>query len=297
MAKKRLYTEAHAATYAIISPIVIFIASGSILWALAAFAGVIVLSIVVFAAQGSPSGAAITTASASPKIRNMQVRAALPSIREAVASEAATHSDTLWARRYQLVTTNAYGDELTDKWAQECREFVTRAAQLHCGSTLYQASLSPSLLDPEWRDVCARLNVKTLVEAHMGDRPKLGATDAEVTSMTGVEYEIFVGQLVERAGWSVRTTAASGDQGIDLIAVRGGMSIGIQCKRYSGSISNKAVQEVIAGIGFYGLKAGVVVTNSAFTASAQALASSSGITLLHHSQLSGYLGREAVQGA
>ncbi|WP_088325033.1 restriction endonuclease [Bacillus cereus] len=46
-------------------------------------------------------------------------------------------------------------------------------------------------------------------------------------------------------------------------------TIGIQVKRYSDKVPNKAVQEVIAGIAYYKLDQGVVITNTYFTKQAQ----------------------------
>ncbi|WP_368087110.1 restriction endonuclease [Bacillus sp. L27] len=43
----------------------------------------------------------------------------------------------------------------------------------------------------------------------------------------------------------------------------------MQVKRYSDKVLNKAVQEVIAGIAYYKLDQGVVITNTYFTKQAQ----------------------------
>ena len=73
-------------------------------------------------------------------------------------------------------------------------------------------------------------------------------------------------------GWHVSATAATGDQGADIIARKGERNIIIQAKRYSGAVGNKAVQEVVGAILFYGGTEGCVVTNSTFTPAARALA-------------------------
>jgi restriction system protein len=68
--------------------------------------------------------------------------------------------------------------------------------------------------------------------------------------------------------------------GSRLIAERDGKRIIIQAKRYESTVGNKAVQEVIGALGFYGGDEGWVVTNSTFTASAKALAQKTNIRLI-----------------
>ena len=60
-------------------------------------------------------------------------------------------------------------------------------------------------------------------------------------------------------------TKESGDQGMDVIAEKNGIKIGIQAKCYSSKVSNKAVQEIVAAINHYDCHKGMVVTNSYFT--------------------------------
>ncbi|WP_084157851.1 restriction endonuclease [Bacillus manliponensis] len=71
----------------------------------------------------------------------------------------------------------------------------------------------------------------------------------------------------------------SGDYGIDVIARRKGLTIGIQAKRYSDKVPNKAVQEVIAGIAYYKLDQGLVITNNYFTKQAQNQAKGTNVLL------------------
>jgi restriction system protein len=54
---------------------------------------------------------------------------------------------------------------------------------------------------------------------------------------------------------------------------------------------NKAVQEVIGGVGYYGADAGYVVTNSTFTRSAAALAQRNSIKLIDGARLREILAR------
>ena len=102
----------------------------------------------------------------------------------------------------------------------------------------------------------------------------------------GDDYEVYCGDVLKGAGWSVDFTPATGDQGVDLIARKNGASVAIQCKYYSSPVGNAAVQEVVAGKLFYGADFSVVVSSSRYTRSARELASISNVVLLHHEQLS-----------
>ncbi|WP_206155593.1 restriction endonuclease [Caldanaerobacter subterraneus] len=101
----------------------------------------------------------------------------------------------------------------------------------------------------------------------------------DVDLMTGKEFESFIYDLFERMGYSVRLTPSSRDQGIDLIATKNGLSIGIQAKRYSTKVSNKAIQEAVAGMKYYNLSKVIVITNNYFTKSAIQLAEANEIIL------------------
>lgn len=96
----------------------------------------------------------------------------------------------------------------------------------------------------------------------------------------GLEFEHWVSQRLNERNWKSFVTQGSGDQGIDVVATKDGMSIGIQCKRYSGSVGNKAVQEAFSGAKHMGLEKAAVLSNGEFTKSAKELAASTGVLLL-----------------
>ncbi|OMD18560.1 hypothetical protein BJP50_14415 [Paenibacillus odorifer] len=97
--------------------------------------------------------------------------------------------------------------------------------------------------------------------------------------MTGIEFEEFIGILFEKLGYVVTRTKTSGDQGVDLIVEKNKDRIGIQTKCYTSNVSNKAVQEIIAGLRYYDLGKGIVITNNYYTAPAKKLADVSNIAL------------------
>ncbi len=97
--------------------------------------------------------------------------------------------------------------------------------------------------------------------------------------MSGQEFEQAIAEIFKNMGYQVTMTPTTGDQGIDIIAVRNGIRIGIQAKCYTGKVGNSAVQEVVAGKQYYNLNRCMVVTNSTFTSAAVALAKANNVTL------------------
>lgn len=106
-----------------------------------------------------------------------------------------------------------------------------------------------------------------------------------IDEMDGYQFEEFVAQLFQDMGYKTEVTSSSGDYGIDVIAKRKGLTIGIQAKRYSDKVPNKAVQEVIAGIAYYKLDQGLVITNNYFTKQAQNQAKSTNVMLWDRNML------------
>lgn len=111
-------------------------------------------------------------------------------------------------------------------------------------------------------------------------------TLAEIDEMDGYKFEEFMKCVYEQLGYSVYHTPFSGDQGADLILTsKEKTRIAVQVKRYSGKVSNSAVQEVVAAKGFYKCTEGIVVTNSYFTDSAKQLAEANLIDLVDRNGL------------
>ena len=109
--------------------------------------------------------------------------------------------------------------------------------------------------------------------------------DISIGSLSAVDFEHYCADLLKANGWQARVTQASGDQGIDIIAEYDGNKAVFQCKKYASPVGNKAVQEVIAGKQFCGASIAAVVSNASYTQSAKQLANTTGVYLLHHSEL------------
>lgn len=102
--------------------------------------------------------------------------------------------------------------------------------------------------------------------------------------MTGLEYEKLVAKKLSTEGYSnVRVTPGSGDHGADILAVApNGESIAIQCKKYSSSVGQRAVQEAVAAKDYYKCHRAMVITNSTFTPAAHDFAQNTNTILREH---------------
>ncbi len=104
-------------------------------------------------------------------------------------------------------------------------------------------------------------------------------------AMTGHQFEQWCARRLNALGWQAKVTQASGDQGCDVVAVKNGITVVIQCKLYAKAVGNKAVQEIFAAKHHYSAQVAVVVTSSSFTPAAITLANSTGVFLLHADDL------------
>lgn len=121
---------------------------------------------------------------------------------------------------------------------------------------------------------------KSVPDISYEEKLKIRQELAQKDIMTGLEYEHQCAEDLRRMGfYDIEVTRASGDQGIDVIAFKDGLKYGIQCKYYSSSVSNSAVQEAYSGAKYYGCDIAVVMTNSTFTESAKELAHTIGVKL------------------
>ena len=103
---------------------------------------------------------------------------------------------------------------------------------------------------------------------------------SQIDGMEGHEFEYYCAELLNKNGFDqVEVTRGSGDQGVDILAIKDGIKYAIQCKNYMTPLSNKPVQEVNAGKVFYQCHVGVVMTNSTLTPGAKELAKATGVLI------------------
>lgn len=103
-----------------------------------------------------------------------------------------------------------------------------------------------------------------------------------IDSMDGHDFEFWCASLLKKLGFTaVEVTQGSGDQGVDILAIKDGIRYAIQCKCYAKDLGNKPIQEVSSGkvMPQYHCQIGAVMTNRYFTKGAQELAAATGTLL------------------
>lgn len=113
-----------------------------------------------------------------------------------------------------------------------------------------------------------------------------------IDEMEGHEFERFCAELLDDFGYQqIHVTKSSGDQGVDITAVKGGLRYAFQCKRYSSKIGNAAIQQVNTGKMLYSCQKAVVITNNYFTSGAKQAARAVGVELWDRDVLQDKIGR------
>ncbi len=197
----------------------------------------------------------------------------------------AEHMWVLGRKRLQLVLQDDYGVENTGRWDVEVAYFIDRVLVPKLGLTKLKGA--EILYRGEGPQGAARITLENL-SGFIDDIAQLAIRNAKRSAeapLDPIEYETYCASLLEERGWNTRLTQASGDQGVDVLATKGDIVIAIQCKRYAGAVGNDAVQQVFAGKKHYSAHFAAVVSNGIFSSSARQLAHSTGVLLLHHTQL------------
>lgn len=182
------------------------------------------------------------------------------------------HIKTLAKKYTQSVTQDDFGIYQFDKWNQEVAYFIKNVMP----PALAQADTSYPFIE------------SLITSAVHKYRANDAQTIVNIDSLNPIEFEHFCADMLRNNGWDARVTQASGDQGIDVIATYGNAKAVFQCKKYAQPVGNGAVQEIAAGKQFEQADIAAVVSNATFTPSAKQLASSTGVHLLHYSELQGF---------
>jgi restriction system protein len=134
------------------------------------------------------------------------------------------------------------------------------------------------------------LIIATKIASYNKEKSKLKALQlADVDSMTGANFENYVALLLRHRGLKAQVTRASNDFGVDIVAEKNKLKYAVQVKRYSKSVSRRAVSDAVGGKSYYKCNATMVVTNNFFTAGAKELARSAKCELVDRNQLAEWI--------
>jgi restriction system protein len=185
---------------------------------------------------------------------------------EKLEASLSRHIATLFGKLKRSVKYDDYGEVASDTREQVFDEFLK--SQKIC-----QFSGSWGI-----RERLHRRTMKVISEYESSLSSR--GVSFEEFSGNGVDFEHWVAESLKKFGWNTKVTKGSGDQGVDVIAEIDQRRVAIQCKLYKGSVGNKAVQEVIAGMHHLGLERAAVISSGTFTRGAYELAQSTNVMLL-----------------
>ena len=121
-------------------------------------------------------------------------------------------------------------------------------------------------------------NVDTKVDIAITKDKEISLIET-IDQMSGEEFEKYIGNYFKKLGYKVIVTQLSGDFGVDIIIENEFVKIGVQAKRYTNTVGNSAIQEIVAGMKHYNLDKGMVITNNYFSRAAIELAKDNNVIL------------------
>lgn len=158
------------------------------------------------------------------------------------------------------------------------RKILVSRNKMHTTYPSYQNDVS--------RIVEPKINIEQIVQEENEWRKQqrgLSPVEAEleqIDQMEGHQFEYWCADLLKKIGFiNVEVTQGSGDQGVDILAVKDGIKYAIQCKCYSSDLGNKPIQGINTGKMIYHCQIGVVMTNRHFTAGGKEAAQATGVLL------------------
>ena len=88
-------------------------------------------------------------------------------------------------------------------------------------------------------------------------------------NMDGWEFEGWCAEWLRQNGFeNVKVTSGSGDYGADVLCSKDDVTYAVQCKKYTGKVPYRAVEEVVCAMNYYRTDRAMIFTNSELTAQA-----------------------------
>jgi len=98
--------------------------------------------------------------------------------------------------------------------------------------------------------------------------------------LDGRSFEVEAGSVFTRRGYAVRRVGGSGDQGVDLLLTKGGVTIAVQCKAHRNPVGPAAIRDLYGAMTHHGHPEAWILSTTGFTRGAKAFAAGKPIKLL-----------------
>ena len=185
----------------------------------------------------------------------------------------------------QKVTRDMYGTPINDDWFKEIYYFFNTRIKPIIDRNTASDITKENLKERSLKIIIDVTNAPIEESIITIEQNYISSPLSFDPRMDPFDYEEHCALLLKSAGWTAQATQKSGDQGADVIAVKNNIKIVVQCKLYTGTVGNDAVQQVYTAQNFQSAQAAIVVTNSTFSKSARQASATTGVHLIHHSQL------------
>lgn len=190
------------------------------------------------------------------------------------------HEETLIKKYKQLTYTDDYGKINKTAFKNECGYFIKNI--IFTDETI-QKLMSNAKLKKDALDIM-EIELTKDIEQRI-KRKNITVNNTQSSYTNPYDFEQNCANILKEQGWNARATQKSGDQGVDVVANKNGITIVFQCKLYSSAVGNAAVQEIFSGKAFYDAQYAAVVSNNNYTKSARLLAKNCGVLLLNTEDL------------
>ena len=187
------------------------------------------------------------------------------------------HIKALTLKYRQTVKQDEYGNIFYEQWNAATGYFIKHV--------LCKNSDIKTLLENKERFNDIKIRITDAVKDYEQKGANTDYKNINVEQLSPIDFEHFCADILKANGWKAKVTQASSDQGIDIIAQYKNIHVAFQCKKYSSPVGNQAVQQIIAGKQYIRADIAAVISNARYTASAKQLADSTGVHLLHYSEL------------
>lgn len=117
-------------------------------------------------------------------------------------------------------------------------------------------------------------------------RKSLSQKIDELIELSPREFEEYIAELIKYLGYdSVELTPYSNDKGLDVIAYKDSLKVGIQCKRYKGTVGSPDIQTFLGALSHAKADKGLFITTGMFSFEAEKMASEHPIVLINRIDL------------
>ncbi len=153
----------------------------------------------------------------------------------------------------------------------------------------------PNITEEDALQVLGVFGIMAQTDTRTGD-------SVDLERMSGVEFERFVTALLTRMEFRPEMTKATGDGGIDIVAILDKPILGgkylFQCKRYAPEnlVGASTVRDFYGAVTADKAVKGILITTSDFTAQAREFAERVGLELINLPQLQGLLAQHGMAG-